>query len=159
MKIMLTTTDKLTSRLIRWGLKEPGSHIAIQWSSEFVVHCSFFGCKPEWSSKFLGTSRIIKSVEILLTDRELEETRARLSKYYYDDAYDYGGFFYYVISVLAHRFLKVKLPKQNKWQDPEKSLCTNVIKAFPEWVWESIRDRDIEVTSPYQVITSIRGAK
>lgn len=154
MRILLTTTRKPLSRLIRWGLGEPATHMAFVFDGEIVIHSYFTGLRIDSYTDFITKHQTKKMLNIGI-DREVESNiKRRLLRNIGTKAYDYGAILYFGWRVLLQKTFGLDIPKKNKWQSSEAYLCTEIVKYLPE---ELKPDLDFEITSPLKLYRLIRS--
>ena len=153
MKVLLTTTRKPLSRLIRWGLGEPASHMAFVFDSEIVIHSYFTGLRIDSYNDFVSDQQIKKILNIGIDKKSESNIKKNLLKSIGTKAYDYGAILYYAWRVLLKKLFNMSIPKKNKWQSSEAYLCTEIVKYLPDSIRPEV---DYEITGPYTLYTLIK---
>jgi len=128
---LFSRNDKLGSRLICWAAKyeelelaQPPSHIGILINDTWVIESTFFtGVRiiPYW--KWRQKNLQLHRIPCWQTNRRSKEVLATLLNVW-GKGYDWKGITYFAYKYLRLILFGEKLPKQNKWQRPNKYFCT-----------------------------------
>lgn len=119
LSVLFTKSNKWGSRLIRWGLREPVSHVAVQ-IGEWVYHSSVAGVDRISSDEFMASYEVMLQVDLNTKISPVESLWQR----YKDKAYDYRSILYLAWRVLLQRCIGTPIPATNPWNDKHKYLCT-----------------------------------
>lgn len=136
MRILYTSGSGIVSKLIRSVLREPVSHVAIEYKG-FVVHATFWGLRVESYAKFLEKRKIEFQTRI---ENRPKSLFAKLAEFE-GASYDVGAFLWLGLYFFLRR-LGLPLPKKNLWQDSGMFLCT-------EWVTKFINEKQDSMITPY----------
>ncbi len=140
MEILFTTTDFISSELIREVTGEPVSHCAIKYN-DFVIHSNFKGVVIEPYSYFLEKNEIKYKIDIPDNLSRLKH----ITDLYYGKLYDFGALFY-----LGFRLILPDLfPKKNLWQATGMFLCT-------EFITEFIDEKEDSLITPYKLYLRLK---
>lgn len=134
------------SRLISWGTKtleptlEPCSHLCIILRKTLVIESTLTtGVRIIPYNHWIKKNRVVHSFE--------KEYDGKLSQYIplvmdkmWGKDYDYPGILYFAWRLALWLFLRIALPKVNKWNSPEKRFC---VEIFGE---------KLGMTSPVQMV-------
>ncbi len=135
------------SKLIRWGLNEPVSHMAIVFDEKLVFHSNFKGIHIEWFETFKRDNEIVLEIDIKTDLYNEEKTYQSIITAYDGKGYDYLGLVYLIYKGFMHKLFNKSLPTDNKWASNNKYFCIEIIKLF-----EQIDiDTNVEVSTPYQI--------
>lgn len=135
MEILFTTTNLITSRLIKKITKEPVSHCAIRIGA-FVIHSNFKGVIIEPYSVFIRANQVIYKISGLTYPIKIDRTLRK----HYGKSYDFGALFF-----LGLRYLCPKLvSKQNLWQSTGMFLCTEFVTQF-------LDEKENSLITPYKL--------
>lgn len=156
MKLVFTKSSSVLSRLIRWGLAEPVSHVAIIFDDKLIFQSNLLGVHLDGIYKFQKTNTIVYSLDIKLSKQAEELIYEKLLVQYDGVYYDFGALFYFFYQALLHKYFGTPWPDKNAWQKPENFLCdgllTTLDRDMPPWFIEAISSLgDIEMKSPYAV--------
>ena len=161
MKLLFVTSNKIGSRLIRWGLNSDCSHFAVCFDEQargsgIIFHSILTGCFLEWFMAFKKTHQIIHALsfkENLSLKDEEEIYRGMLSEYA-DHGYDRWAFAYWCYNIIKQKLFghKCRLPDKNAWQRSGYSLCTQLASGVP-WIkrWAFGKGIDLEMISPHDL--------
>ena len=136
MILLWTTSDKIGSRLIRYGLDEPMSHFAIAFFATkkkgLLLHQDFRGFRVQWLPEFLKENRIVYSMR----PNDLDRTSKRILLHatmneFSGTNYDGGSFFYFAWRAALKKFLGIPFPKTSKWGKAKEPVgCVGISKYF-----------------------------
>lgn len=122
MRILFTSSPLTGSRLIRWALEEPVSHVAIECNG-IVLHSTWNRVDLDSISTFLKHRKVVYSVEI--PEKGLKDLLDIACKYE-NSSYDFRGLLYFSVRALLRKFLRIPLPSSNPWNIAETFLCTEL---------------------------------
>lgn len=152
MTIIWTKSNMPISKLICWGLNEDCSHVAIVFSSGWVVHSNLVGVHATWFKTLRKSSQIVHAIQIDLAPEKEEEIIKFIMNNHDSDQYGWGEFFYFTWRGLLHRLFRTPFPKTGRWGKNKNVLCTEIIKLLPDEIMPSfIKNRDLGIISPYHV--------
>ena len=127
MRLLFVRSQKPASRLIRWGLDEEVSHVAVEFSSGLVIHSTFSGVTLQWIDSFLSEDEIVYSLPVTPTEGETEiDLMSRVMHTYWKRGYDYWAFTYFSWRVFLRKFLDIPLPEKNRFNHERSFLCTEL---------------------------------
>ena len=130
MKIVWVTNDIWYSKMLRFLFSEDSSHVGTTFNFDGLdlaidinrPYGSLYGLKY-WFHKY----RIVEQVELVLPhDLEIEMLKT-VADYAVMRPYDMGGYYYGMVWGLLHKFLRLPLPKVNKWSDGTGAMCQEII--------------------------------
>ena len=155
MRVVFTKCDTPISKLIRWGLEEPISHVGFEFDNSLVVHSSISGICIQTSSKFYSENTKVFSVDILtVNDREALSTLIKKSRYKF---YDYPAFLYLCWRGFLKKFFNKNFPRKNKFNIRNSEICTEVIGLIKDIdLQNKLKNVDLSITSPYQLYLLIK---
>lgn len=133
MQLLFLRSGKVGSRLIRWILGEPVSHVAILFSPGVVVHATFSGVQMDYITNFLRTHEVVYRVDMPSGARGELDTLCELLGRYWGRGYDWGGALYLGYAHLMHRWFRRELPTKNEWDSPYKPFCAELAEAATGW--------------------------
>ena len=122
MKILFTKSDKCGSRIIRWGLDEPVSHVALE-DRGIVLHSSWSGVDLDSKATFLRNREIVYTIDCPRLNRR---TVLKMADQYEGKPYDFSALLFFVGAALWRKLWKRPLPEVNKWNRPGTFLCTEL---------------------------------
>jgi len=130
MKLLWTKSNKIGSKLIRWGTNSESSHFCVLFDDKpggygIVFHSQFTGVNIKWFGEFQRSNTIVKCLSPKLKINE-EALYQILVSNYYGKPYDNLAFLYWTLSVLAHKVFGTDFPTHNQWGDREAFLCTEI---------------------------------
>jgi hypothetical protein len=129
MKLLFTYhPTKIGSRLIRWALGEPVSHVAVEFDSGLVIHSTWSGVELTWHTTFRSDHCIPYVLEMGPGTDEPRILETLLT-IYLGQSYDYRAFIYFGWRALLLRVLGIPLPSRNIWNENRKFLCTELAAA------------------------------
>lgn len=133
---LFTKNSLVGSKIIRWGLRENSSHFAIGFdlgssNRGIIFHSNFHGLKIDWANDFLKKNDIIHQLEPVLDLKlEAEERLYQAVVKNYGKAYDYKGFFFFILAAAWGKITRRELPRRNPWGDNRAFLCTEVAEEM-----------------------------
>lgn len=149
MKLLFCYSNKIGSRLIRWALREPVSHVAFEFSSGLIVHSTFSGVGLAWDTEFHKEHTIPLYLDATVDSVESEiDLMNMMLDIYMGRKYDYTAFIYFSWRALLFHLFRVPLPARNKWNDKGRYLCTELAALFLG------REPD-PMISPYQLYNKL----
>lgn len=133
MKLVWTKSTKPLSLLIRAITGQDCSHFAfvfnnrakgVMFESNLLgTHIKFYeSSKPHFEIVHELNLDVPVPIEDAIWDVVVEK--------YDGKRYDIGGALYLGVRILMRRFLKIPLPKQNIWADPNAYFCDEVFEAL-----------------------------
>jgi hypothetical protein len=157
MKILFTRNSLPLSRLIRWVLKEPVSHLAIVFDDHLVFHSNLMGVHLEWFNSFKKHHEIVYEVTLFGMTLEQEERTYRAIVDQFDGApYDFKGLLYFGVRGFLWRLFGTPFPAHNPWGSRRAFLCTEVIGTLPQWAMlRPTAYTGLDMISPYQIYKTI----
>jgi len=130
MRICWVTNEKYYSKLLRFLFNNDTSHVGVMFDIngiELVTDINRpFG--KVWDNNYwLYKYTVVWSMEVLLSDKEEIELYHTCRKYCVLREYDMGAYYYGMLAGLRLKFLKIPLPKVNKWSLNTGSTCQEVL--------------------------------
>ena len=144
MQIIFTKSNKIGSKLIRWGLDEPVSHVAIRYD-DYVVHSRGGGVEVQKLSEFLKHSEVVYSTKVAKNVPRLFRLLLNTNK----SRYDFGALLYLTVRTLCGK-IGISLPKKNLWQTSGMFLCT-------EWVTSYLEGKEDSMITPYNLYKKLEN--
>lgn len=148
MRIVFTKSNLIGSKLIRWGLNEPTSHVAFVFDEKLVIHSSLNGVELAWFNTFCKKNDIVFHLKYDLPLEQEEEIYQSILNNYDSSGYDYKAYFYFAWCILKMKLFKTPLPKSNAWGSKGSFLCTEMITTLPFWLLK-VDSKDYGIVSPY----------
>lgn len=153
MKFLFVKSNKVGSRLIRWGLKGKTSHFAICFDEDVGVNCGIVfhsygtrGTHLIWMSEFLESNQIVYALAPAKADEE--ETYRAVVSAERGQGYDYKALLWWAWRGFLFRILGKPIPSSNKWQQNGYSLCTNLAKEPLRLAGMDLSEIDLEMITP-----------
>lgn len=141
MKVIFTTTDLLSSKIIRWVTGEDISHCALE-SGNYVLHSSFSGTIIEYKTDFYERNQVLYEINMPeIATINFKERRG----------YDFGAILYLGLK-LALAKVGIKLPKKNLWQTTGMYLCT-------EFITEVLDEKENSMITPYKLYLKLKESQ
>lgn len=126
MKILFVRSNKIGSKIIQWGLDEPVSHVAVEFSDAHLIYHSYgSGITVVEPYEFYEKHSVIGSISLnVASDEEIH--RLFKSSIPPRHGYDYLGLLYFTWRGFLKKFFNRPLPRLNAWQEQENFLCTEL---------------------------------
>jgi hypothetical protein len=140
-QILFTRSNLIGSRLIRYVLKEPVSHVAIRFPKGNILDSTAQGKRVSSYKDFTRRNEIVFSLTLELTSKQL--VSICWSKW----NYDWGAFLY-----LGVRALLPFLPKKNLWQTTGMYLCSELVANI-------VKGTELSHLTPYQLYLLLQKEK
>lgn len=157
MKLIWTKSNLPLSRFIRWGLKEPCSHVVIVFDNKIVFHSNLLGAHIEWFDTFKKHVEIVHQIEYVLPLEEEELVYQGVIDANDQQPYDFKAFGYFIWSAFRYRILGKPFPSKNPWGRDSANLCTGLVSKIPvEAIPGLEKVKDGDMTSPeklYELLT------
>lgn len=148
MRILFTKSDKIGSAIIRWGLEEPVSHVAVE-AEGLVLHSTWSDVDIDSIETFLEHREIV--YEIYIPKLGVPELLG-LTERYAGSSYDFRGLVCFVKSALARKLFGTPLPKTACYNTPGAFLCTEIATVLM-WGYENA------AITPYELyLTLLTGS-
>jgi hypothetical protein len=156
MDVLLVRSNKIGSRLIRWGLGEPVSHFAIRFHIPGVIYHAYGrGILRVDPADF--HNEIVETIALPATDAEeilCEQFFKNCTGY---QAYDYPALLYFTWRVALKKFFGVAMPPLNAWNVDDYDICTELAymlgEAYAQYCGKMILPEgyDLAIVSPWQL--------
>jgi hypothetical protein len=146
MRVLFTKSDLCGSKLIRWALEEPVSHVALEHDG-VVLHSTWGSVDLDALGTFLEHREIIYTIDV--PDYGLADM-IELANRYEGSSYDFTGLVYFSVAALLRKFLNVPLPKSNTWNTPGQFLCTEVASLL-------IYGYEDAIMTPYEMYLRLKS--
>jgi hypothetical protein len=143
LKILFTRSTRIGSKLIRWGLKEPTSHVAIE-SSGLVFHANPSGVIIEPLEHFKKHSETLFEVEL---EDGLDSLKKQINTHW-RAPYDWGSVLWLTLRSLLKK-VGIKISKANLMNSTNMFICH-------EWVTQVLDGTEDTETTPYQLYLRIK---
>jgi hypothetical protein len=157
MRVIFTRSVMPLSQLIRWGLREPVSHMAIVFDDKVVFQSNLLGVHLVSYSKFISSSEIVMERRADLSLEDEEDVFQSISLNSEGRLYDFAGFLFFLWRGFLYRLFRTPLPSRNPWGHKDSYLCTELAESLPDSMW-IFKPKDFGMSSPYSVAIAI-GAK
>lgn len=152
MKLLFVKSEMPLSKLIRWGLKEPVSHFAIEFDNKIVFHSNLLGTSIDWSNNFRSSHDVVCSIECNVSLELEEQVYQSILDKNCGKGYDFKAFAYFMWRAALFRFFGIAFPAKNAWAEDGKFLCTGLSVEIPESIIPKIKTiEDPEMISPFQL--------
>jgi hypothetical protein len=155
MKIVFTASDKILSKVIRWGLDEPCSHVVLVFDNEIAFHSNLSGAHVDWWNGMKNHLRVVDEIDLPMSLEEEESVYQGILKSAYGHSYDYLGFMFFVFRGLMYKFLKVPFPEDNKWKTSGADLCVEVLQYLPQRLG-IVTPKNISIISPHKLCLNLK---
>ena len=156
MKLLFTKNNLPISLLIRWGLSEPCSHMAVSFDNKIVIHSNFLGFQINWFDRFMRGNTLVASVEIELDLEDEENVYLELLGQYDGRPYDWLAFFSFIWAAFKFKFFDVPMPKTASASDKHSFICTELAFALPFKYFTTLKAKDLAIMSPHQVFLALQ---
>lgn len=170
MIFLWTTSKRLSSKVITWGLEEDCSHFAMVFDEKpegygIVLHSELQGVHFSWWNDFRATHEIRHALRPKNFSIWHEETFYQaVVKKFYGHPYDKRAFCYWVYRAVLKKFLGEPIPSMNNWGCPSSFLCTALAEALQEpsssLLLVSLEGlKDLEMVSPHTLYERMRQSR
>ena len=159
MKLLFVKSNKVGSRVIRWGLRSDCSHFAVCFDEDslgsgIVFHSYGLGTKLEWLGEFDKHFEVVHALEFKtkLAVCDEETIYQRLLQLYSGKRYDYPALAWWTWRALLNRLFGVPIGVKNRWSVEGMLLCTAVAGGI-EWIKKycSEKNVDLEMIPPHDL--------
>lgn len=169
MKLLFVQSNKLGSRLIRWGLNSDCSHFALCFDegsadkepdTGIVFHSYGKGTQLGWLRSFLQHVTVVHCLELRvpLTLEEEEAVYKAILSTEADRYYDYPALLWFSWRVLLWKVLRLKVEGVNRWQTTSNRLCTGIIPAVQRALQLGpVTLESTQLMSPHAIFESLKG--
>lgn len=135
MNLLFVKSDKIGSRLLRWGLDEDVSHVIIEFNGKYHQYFHAYGMRlqPLSDKEFAAIGyEVVYKIELYLP---YEEECVAQDMYYKDSKYqlyDYPSFVYFGWRAALKKFFDTPYPIRNSANERDKTLCTEALYLAAE---------------------------
>lgn len=139
MIFLWTTSNRIGSRLIRWGREDDCSHFAVCWDqlvpelprSHWLVTESRLksGVKADWLSVLEEKSSIQHEIRIKMSHQDERELYCEFIEKMGGRKYDNDGVIFFALASLIEKF-GIKPPTKNPWASRKNVFCTETVEVF-----------------------------
>lgn len=163
--LLFCAGDSLLSRTIRWGLKEPASHVALDVpGSQAVIHSDLLGLHLDKRCDFMAAHEIVSRFRIRLTARSQIQVSAKLLRYVNSthEDYDFGAFAGLTVAAIKSRLTGVPFPRTSPWGNDRELLCTEIAYLLNQALVEVTGrillkyDTELDALSPWRLYQLLR---
>lgn len=166
MKLLFVKSPMIGSRIIRWGLDEPVSHVIVSFDVDkmpVMFHSYGSGLTRLYADEFeKHRYEIVDLVELpLIFSQELAARKEFEASTGYQK-YDYLALAYFSWRVFLKKFFKKPLPDVNRWGFSDYDLCTEAVYLVAE-IYAKITAkmilppaRDLGIVSPWELCGLLR---
>jgi len=155
MKIIFTKNTSCLSKLIRWGLNEPVSHVAIVFDDKIVFHSNLPGVRVEWYNSFKRSNEIVFEKQYDMPLYEEEALYQQVIDENDKKTYDFSGFLYFIWRGALRKFLKKPFPSSNKKNNPNLDFCVELIGKLRQQLPALPSDEELAIMTPYGLYTRL----
>ena len=159
MRLLFVRADKIGSRIIRWGLSEPASHVAVEFNtSDLVYHSYVIGIRAATKRHFHANYDVVSSVSFNLTE---DQDRKCFTDFFdsipVKQSYDYPALMYFGWRAFLKKYFNHDFPRFNTWQKTEGFLCTEATYLLAEVLAQRLgimilpEDKDLAMVTPSQL--------
>ena len=134
MEVVFTTNEKFWSKVFRYMVGEPASHIGLKFSIggfDLSIDCSTSGGRLMPFEKFAAINHEVSKV-IFTCDEALEKRLFEKALEVVGKPYDMGAYRYGLWRAILKKFFRVPYPKINLGSNPRKFACTEIIFPIQE---------------------------
>ncbi len=161
MRLLFVKADKIGSKIIRWGLSEPASHVAVEFeTSDLVYHSYVIGIRAATKRHFHETYDVVSSVRFNLSPTEDRECFNDFFDSIPDKQnYDYPALIYFGWRAFLKKYFNRDFPRFNDWQKTEGFLCTEATYLLADVLARRLgimilpEDKDLAMVTPSQLYT------
>lgn len=144
-------SQKIGSKLIRWGTKDNGetsqevpSHYFIVFFRKIVIESKLeSGVRVTYWGAFQQKNTIVKLLVPIGEQEKREKTgnmfKGLLEKSY-GRPYDYMGVLYFAYRIILKKMFGWSMPEKNYWESPDKFFCDEIFSI--------VSGRDMSMKSP-----------
>ena len=157
MNLLFVKSDKIGSKIIRWGLGEDVSHVIVEFDGKYHQYFHSYGMRlqPLSPKEYAAIGyEVVHKIELYLP---YEEECVAQDMYYKDSKYqlyDYPSFVYFGWRAALKKFFDVPFPKRNSANERDKTLCTEALYLAAD-IFADITgyvilptDMDLAITTP-----------
>jgi hypothetical protein len=155
-KILLTRSNQPLSRMIRWVLQIPGSHLVIVFDNKIAFHSNLLGAHVEWYNTLKRSLEIVHEIEISGTLEQEEDAYQGVINRLDGKPYDYLFLLSIAWRACLKRFFGIPIPEQ-LLERPDWLLCTEVFYELPAWVHEKAKRPVRKTFNPYLIVCDYLG--
>lgn len=164
MKLLAVRADKIGSKIIQWGTKEPASHLAVSvFDAPTVFHSYGTGIVRIPENQFFQIYEVVDEVNLPLSMRQEKDAHIYMREVSgTTNSYDYPALAYFAFRATLHKFFGTRYPLVNRWQTTEGYICTEVAypvaEIYAELTGKMILpdDRDLAMVTPYQLLQHVK---
>lgn len=154
MKLVWTKSNRILSKLIRWGLGVDCSHFLIVFESPAGGLCfesNLLGTHPKFWKTDKKTLTIVHQIDLPLSVEVEDHVWDVVVDKYDGKGYDYYAFAYFAWRVLLKKCFNIAMPPKNKWAQNGSFLCDEVYVALIDAGVLPDLGIDIAISSPHDV--------
>lgn len=130
MRFLFTTTEKIGSRLIRWGLDEDCSHFALELTlptRKVIIESTMgVGVHRESVDQFLAENKVIHSLEYI-GGEPVDQLWYDCANRHYGERYDTTAIAFWALAAAGKKFLGMKDPWYNPMDMDNRHYCVEVM--------------------------------
>jgi hypothetical protein len=177
LKLLWVHSNKIGSKLIRWGLDTDCSHFAIcfdegqiddplsetEIDKGIAFHSYGSGTQLTWLKSFIRKNYVVHALEPReeLTLAQEEAVYKAILESEADRPYDYAALAWFGWRAALYKFLGWEIGGPNRWQHPEARLCTGIAPAVLKAVGipdAILAGQDIELLPPHRLFTLLQSS-
>ena len=137
MIFLFSKSNKLGSRLIKWGLDEPVSHFAMVFDERpggygILFHSHFQGVGIQWFNDWQKDNEIVYAYAVKPAPTVLQEEQVYqvFVRNFYGKPYDFQSMAYWAWRLFLYKYYGKQVPVENAWGSPTKYLCYEIAEGF-----------------------------
>lgn len=164
-RVVAVASNEIGSRVIRWGLGEPASHLAIV-TSEIAIHVVGKGVESTRATGFWQHYRLVEHTHFRASvdaERRVIDDLLLMTR---GVQYDWNSLAWFAWHGLLRKTLGRPVPLVNRFDDRDRSLCVELVYAFLE-SWAKITGESITMhdgqtwgtRSPLSCVLALRESR
>ena len=156
MKLVFTKNNLPLSWLIRFGLKQPTSHMAFVFDDKLVFHSNLIGVHIDWYDHFKTKNTIVNQIKLNQGLQFEEDIYQKAIGMNVGKSYDFIALFYFIARAFMFRFFSVPMPLKSNVEMKKAFLCTELAYALPNNYTQALKKKDLAITSPHEVYLALK---
>ena len=161
MRILGTYNNYPFSKIIRFITGDSISHVILIFDDLIGFHANPNGTGFVWADEFLKKNKIKYNIGLPLDLVSEEQVFFVVIAGRKRKPYDWLGVIYQGVRRIKSELFKSPIPLDNKWADPNKDFCVEVLRSIP---WDSVKSGlqekfnqlPLEMMSPEEIILTIK---
>jgi hypothetical protein len=169
MMFLFTRSKKIGSRLIRWALSEPVSHVAVVFDEKerennhnglgIVFHSTFSGgCSFDWFGSFLNTHKVVFALKPknhfgLMSEEQVYQA---IVQNFYGSKYDWRMFLEFSFYALRKKLSGKPIPQISRLGRKKEMLCTELARKITDMKPEFLSGPlPVDLITPFQLFSNL----